>query len=70
MIYVLGPLEVLMCFGELFLLVRNVAETPPSVVVGLICLQGSLIAFLSAIVIFIRNEFVSAQCMGVGEILI
>lgn len=59
-----------MCFCESFLFERNVAETPPSVIMRLVSLEGSLVAFLTVVVVFICHKFMAAESVSVSEILV
>lgn len=59
-----------MRLSEFLLLQRNVALTPPGVVVRLICFQSLIVAFFAVFIVFIGNELVAAERVGVGKILV
>ena len=56
----LRSLEVVVRLGEFLLLVRDVAQAPPRVVVRGVGLQRSLVALLAAVVVLVRHELVAA----------
>lgn len=62
--------EVLVCLYEVLLLVGNVAETPPSVIVPVVHIESILEASLRFFVVFICHEFVARQGVRVGHVRI
>ena len=66
----LRSLEVVVRLGEFLLLVRDVAQAPPRVVVRGVGLQRSLVALLAAVVVLVRHELVAAQSVRVREVLV
>lgn len=58
------------CIRELLLLQGYVSETPPCIVMGLICLECVLVALLSVFKVFVGYELVPAESMCIGEVLI
>lgn len=55
---------------EALLLQRNVAESPPGVIVRLVGLQRGLIALFTVLVVLVGNELVAAEGVRVGEVLV
>ena len=70
LIYVLRVLQVLMGLSEALLLERDVAKAPPGVVVGFVSSERRLVTPLAVFVIFIGNELVATECVGVCKILV
>jgi hypothetical protein len=56
---VLGLLEVVVGLREVLLLQRNISQTPPGVIMRLVSLERSLVALLSAVVVFICDELMA-----------
>ena len=67
---VLRFLQVLVRLCEALLLQRDVAESPPGVIVRLVGLQRSLIALFTVLVVLVGNELVAAEGVRVGEVLV
>ena len=67
---VLRFLQVLVRLCEALLLERDVAESPPGVVVRLVGLQRGLIALFTVLVVLVGNELVAAEGVRVGEVLV
>ena len=50
-----------------FLLLINIAETPPSVIMSLVSLESFLITLMGISKIFIFNIFMTAKSMSISE---
>lgn len=70
LVYLLGLLEIVMRISKLLLFQVDVSETPPGVVVQLVYTQGRLIVFFARLVVFIGDEFVTAERVRIREVVV